>query len=61
MHYGAFAFAKGALPTIVPKESGVTIGQRNGLSQDDIAAIAAMYGSKMVTTRQAEKETLVTS
>ena len=60
MHYGAFAFAKGALPTIVPKESGVTIGQRNGLSQDDIAAIASMYGAKMVPSRQVEQESLVT-
>lgn len=43
MHYGAFAFSKNNQPTIEPLQSGVTIGQRNGLSANDIAAIHAIY------------------
>jgi len=43
MHYGRFAFSKNNQPTIVPVQSGVTIGQRNGLSAEDIAAVHAMY------------------
>lgn len=43
MHYGRFAFTKNNQPTITPKQSGVTIGQRNGLSADDIAAVHHMY------------------
>jgi astacin len=43
MHYGRTAFSKNGLPTIVPKQSGVTIGQRNGLSAGDIAAVHAIY------------------
>lgn len=43
MHYGATAFSKNGQPTIVPLQSGVTIGQRNGLSAGDIAAVHAMY------------------
>lgn len=44
MHYGSTAFSKNGQPTIVPKQSGVTIGQRNGLSAGDIAAVKFMYG-----------------
>jgi astacin len=43
MHYGANAFSKNGQPTIEPLQSGVTIGQRNGLSAGDIAAIHAIY------------------
>ncbi len=46
MHYGRFAFTKNNQPTIVPIQAGVTIGQRNGLSTGDIAAIHAMYATK---------------
>jgi len=59
MHYGAYAFAKGSNLTIVPKENGVTIGQRSGLSKDDIAAIASMYGSKVVVARKLEEEVMI--
>jgi hypothetical protein len=43
MHYGTHAFSKNGLPTITPKQSGVTIGQRNGLSDGDIAALHGIY------------------
>jgi hypothetical protein len=43
MHYGAYAFTKNGLPTIIPLTSGAVIGQRDHLSEKDIAAINAMY------------------
>ena len=39
MHYGAYSFSANQQPTIVPKRSGVTIGQREKLSDVDIAEI----------------------
>lgn len=45
MHYGSTAFSKNGQPTIVPKQSGASIGQRSGLSAGDIAAVKFMYGS----------------
>ncbi len=42
MHYGRFAFSKNGLPTIEPKFD-VAIGQRNGMSLGDIAAIRELY------------------
>lgn len=44
MHYPATAFAiDPSKPTIKVKETGAEIGQRNGLSEGDIAAIREMY------------------
>ncbi len=43
MHYRATSFSKNGKPTIVPKKPGVTIGQRNGLSDRDINAINLLY------------------
>jgi astacin len=43
MHYPTNAFSINGKPTIVPKKDGVTIGQRNGFSKGDIAAIAFLY------------------
>lgn len=43
MHYGSMAFSRNGRPTIVPLQSGVTIGQRNGLSNGDVGAVRAMY------------------
>ena len=43
MHYGPYAFSKNGLPTITPLVEGAEIGQRNHLSEKDIAAIKAMY------------------
>lgn len=43
MHYPAYAFSKNGKDTIVPLVEGVSIGQRAGLSELDIAAIEEMY------------------
>lgn len=43
MHYGSLAFSKNGEKTIIPLVDGVEIGQRNQLSEKDIAAIKAMY------------------
>jgi hypothetical protein len=43
MHYAATAFSRNGMPTIVPVQAGAVIGQRNGLSAGDIAAIRVMY------------------
>jgi hypothetical protein len=43
MHYSRDAFSKTGRPTILPRQN-VEIGQRNGLSQGDRAAIAQLYG-----------------
>ncbi|MBN1323470.1 MAG: M12 family metallopeptidase [Methanotrichaceae archaeon] len=43
MHYPTHAFSKNGRPTIVPLQQGVTIGQRNNLSEGDIDAVKAMY------------------
>ena len=45
MHYGSYEFSGNGLPTIVPKQSGVTIGQRVRLSQQDAREIIAVYAS----------------
>jgi hypothetical protein len=43
MHYGMYAFSKNGQPTIVPKQSGVTIGQASGLSAGDVGAVHHIY------------------
>ena len=45
MHYGPTAFSKSGRPTIVPKAPQAPIGQRDGLSQLDRAAIGQLYGA----------------
>jgi len=45
MHYSSTAFSQNDQPTIESLQSGVTIGQRNGLSDGDVAAVRAMYPS----------------
>ena len=45
MHYSGYAFAEdSSSPTIIPKESEVTIGQRTELSAKDALKINRMYG-----------------
>jgi hypothetical protein len=43
MHYPRKAFSKNGQDTIVPTNAGAQIGQRDGLSPGDIAAVRAMY------------------
>lgn len=43
MHYGTYAFSKNGNKTIIPLHEGAEIGQREKLSDKDIAAIKAMY------------------
>lgn len=43
MHYTRKAFSRNGQDTIRPKVSGVELGQRDGLSRGDTAAIRAMY------------------
>lgn len=44
MHYSGRAFSRTGKPTIVPRDPNAGIGQREGLSQGDRAAIQALYG-----------------
>lgn len=43
MHYPEYAFSKNGQKTIIPLKEGVVIGQRDHLSEKDIAAVKAMY------------------
>ena len=43
MHYPRTAFSKNGQDTIVPVDPAAQIGQRDGLSAGDIAAVRAMY------------------
>eukprot|EP00804_Cyclotella_cryptica_P012294 CCRYP_019988-RA/>CCRYP_019988-RA protein AED:0.39 eAED:-0.58 QI:0/0/0/0.5/1/1/2/0/426 len=43
MHYGSTAFGINGATTIVPKAEGVTIGQREGASEDDIRKLRLFY------------------
>jgi hypothetical protein len=43
MHYSRRAFSRTGNETIVPRDPNATIGQREGLSMGDKAALAAMY------------------
>jgi hypothetical protein len=43
MHYGNDSFSSNGKPTLLPIKSGVTIGQRDGLSSQDAAEIRTVY------------------
>lgn len=43
MHYGTNYFSRNGRPTIVPKQSGVSIGQRRGFSTLDIDRLNKLY------------------
>ncbi|XP_031553445.1 zinc metalloproteinase nas-15-like [Actinia tenebrosa] len=57
MHYPRKAFTRNGKETIVPKRSGVTIGQRRGLSRIDIRQLNKLYkcGDVVVPTRPPTK------
>jgi len=44
MHYDNTSFSKNGLPTILPKQQGVEIGQRRMFSPIDVFKINTMYG-----------------
>lgn len=44
MHYPSIAFSSNGKPTIVPKKSSITLGQREVLSEIDILEIRKYYG-----------------
>ncbi|KAL0818107.1 hypothetical protein ABMA28_008636 [Loxostege sticticalis] len=46
MHYSEYAFSKNNKKTIEPKVSGVTLGQREGLSRGDVKKVNKMYNCK---------------
>jgi hypothetical protein len=46
MHYPRWAFSRNGDDTIVPRKDGVEIGQRETLSEGDLAAIHTMYDFK---------------
>lgn len=50
MHYSGRAFSTSGRATIVPKDPNAVIGQREGLSDLDKAAIAELYGSPAAPT-----------
>nr|XP_012227708.1 PREDICTED: astacin [Linepithema humile] len=43
MHYSSHAFSRNGEPTITPKKEKVKLGQRDGLSEKDVAKVQAMY------------------
>ena len=43
MHYSGLAFSKNGLPTMIPRDKNVIIGQRKHLSAGDIAAVNTLY------------------
>ena len=43
MHYASGAFSKNGAPTIVPLQRGIKIGQRKGLSDQDVKEIRKLY------------------
>jgi hypothetical protein len=46
MHYETNAFSMNGKPTMVPRQTGVTIGKREVLSPTDIAEVRHFYGCK---------------
>lgn len=50
MHYPSWAFSRNGEDTIVPLREGVEIGQRDTLSQGDLAAISMMYDFQAIET-----------
>ncbi len=56
MHYPRTAFSSNGQETITPTNPAAQIGQRNGLSADDIAAVAQMYPGCGIVIKPVWKE-----
>lgn len=50
MHYSRAAFSRSGRDTIIPKDPNARIGQREGLSPNDKAALAELYGGVTPTS-----------
>jgi hypothetical protein len=61
MHYSAYAGSRTGKPTIIPRQAGAQIGQRNGLSPLDRSAIETLYGKAQSTTPVASAPPLPTT
>lgn len=62
MHYPPTAFSINGQPTIIPLQPlgpGVVMGQRTGLSQNDIAAIKTIYPTVGPTVKEAAKDPIL--
>ncbi len=59
MHYGKYAFSKNRKPTIVCKQANCSIGQRKGLSAQDIEAINTMYPRASPPPKPSKKKTAI--
>jgi hypothetical protein len=46
MHYGSTAFSRSGRATIIPRQTNVMIGQREGFSALDRAAVESLYGTR---------------
>ncbi len=60
MHFPATAFSVDGQPTIIAV-AGQRIGQREGLSEGDIAAVAALYGDRPINASLTERGLIVGS
>ena len=56
MHYPRNAFTRNGQDTIVPTNPNAQIGQRNGLSAGDIAAIRTMYPRPIVVPKKSRDD-----
>jgi len=43
MHYGPYSFSRNRQPTILPKDRSKSIGNRNGMSSNDIRKLRLLY------------------
>ncbi|PIK56721.1 putative zinc metalloproteinase nas-13-like [Apostichopus japonicus] len=55
MHYPMNAFSRNGRPTIVPRQAGVSIGNRNDFSATDILKINRYYGCEGTTETEGDE------
>lgn len=62
MHYPPTAFSVNGQPTIIPRQPlppGVVMGQRDGLSDGDVAGVRAMYPVAKLPVKDIRKEPVI--